>query len=103
MINIKKQYPVILVFLASLVFFLNCFATDISRTGQISSTAKSVLTGKACRTQYFLLASVGDSSIAEAKRNGNIKKIATTEYTNEFLIPFFYLGINKGCTVVTGE
>jgi len=55
--------------------------------------------GKACTKNILTLFSFGDSSIEEAKRNGNIKNVASID--NEF---FNILGFyQKACVVVRGN
>lgn len=54
--------------------------------------------GKACTTNIANFFSMGDSSIATAKRNGGISKIYSVDYE----ISTFIVGATV-CTVVSGE
>ncbi len=53
--------------------------------------------GRACAKNYFGIWTEGDMSVASAKRNGNITKVATVDKDVKG-----YLLFAEVCTVVTG-
>ena len=53
--------------------------------------------GRACAKNYFGIYTEGDMSVASAKRNGNITKVATVDKDVKG-----YLIYAEVCTVVTG-
>ena len=53
--------------------------------------------GRACAKNYFGIYTEGDMSVASAKRNGNITKVATVDKDVKG-----YLLFAEVCTVVTG-
>ncbi|WP_428897665.1 TRL-like protein family protein [Parelusimicrobium proximum] len=55
-------------------------------------------TGKACADNYLGIVSIGDMSIAAAKKDGKITKVASVDKVIEGNIL-----IAKACTVVTGN
>jgi hypothetical protein len=65
----------------------------------VDNNVKPVKTGEACVKSFFGLFTFGDGSIAQAKADGEITKVATVDYdvTN-------YLGAyGQYCTIVKGE
>lgn len=65
-----------------------------------NNDVKSLKTGRSCMTSFVGIVATGNASIADAKTDGGITKVATVDYevTNVFL------GIyGKYCTVITGE
>lgn len=63
------------------------------------NSVRPVKTGKACVLSILALVSSGDGSIAAAKRNGGISRVATVDYD-----AFNVLGVyGEYCTVVKGE
>lgn len=64
-----------------------------------NNDVKSDKTGQACVMSILSIVATGDGSIAAAKANGGITKVATVDYN-----AFNVLGIyGNYCTVVTGE
>lgn len=55
--------------------------------------------GSSCVTNILGLIASGDASIATAKRNGGITKLATADYSSSGIYPIF----GQTCTNVTGE
>lgn len=64
-----------------------------------TSNSGSSKKGEACTTNILGFYASGDSSIAAAKRNGNITKVASVD-TSIFAVAGFY---GKVCTIVRGE
>ena len=76
----------------------------IYTSGTIGLTAnndvKSLKTGRACMTSVIGIVAAGDASIAAAKTNGGITKVATIDYD----VKNVFLGVyGRYCTVITGE
>ena len=55
-------------------------------------------TGKSCLQSYMTLVTTGDASVATAKENGGITKIASVSYKIDN-----YFVYEKYCTIVRGE
>lgn len=65
----------------------------------VDNNVKMTKKGKACSERYLAFIATGDASIAAAKANGNITKVASadTEYFN-------ILGLyGEACTIIKGE
>jgi hypothetical protein len=58
--------------------------------------------GRACAWNVLALVAVGDARISTAMRNGGITRLASVDYANFELVPW-YLGFSRFCTVVRGE
>ncbi len=55
--------------------------------------------GKACMNSFLSLIATGNASIEEAKRAGNITKVATVDYTVTNVLGIY----GEYCTVVKGD
>ena len=55
--------------------------------------------GSACATTILGLINKGDASIAAAKTDGGITKLATADYSTKGFYPF----VGTTCTIVTGN
>ena len=65
-----------------------------------NNDVKPLKTGSACMTSVIGIVAAGDASIAAAKADGGITKVATVDYN----VTNVFLGIyGKYCTVITGE
>jgi hypothetical protein len=64
-----------------------------------NNDVRSDKTGKACMTSIIGIVATGDASIASAKANGKITKVATVDYNVHNILGVY----GKYCTVVTGE
>ncbi|TGL33733.1 TRL-like family protein [Leptospira koniambonensis] len=68
--------------------------------GQIGFGAEANLTGTACSRSILNLIAFGDSSLAAAKENGKINKIAAVNYEQFAILEGVY---HSFCTVITGS
>lgn len=64
-----------------------------------NNDAKSTKTGKACMTSILGMVATGDASIAKAKSDGAITKVATVDYDVTNVLGLY----GKYCTIITGE
>jgi uncharacterized protein YceK len=64
-----------------------------------NNDVKPTLRGEACVRSIIALFTYGDGSIAEAKRNGGITKVATVDYDVMNVLGVY----GQYCTVVRGE
>lgn len=78
---------------------IGVIVTDTKEGVAANNGVRVVKTGKACATNILGIVAQGDYTIEAAKRNGQIKQIATID--REF---FSVLGVyGKVCTVVAGQ
>ncbi|TGJ98212.1 TRL-like family protein [Leptospira langatensis] len=68
--------------------------------GQIGFNAEAVSTGTACSRSILNLIAFGDSSLAAAKADGRINKIAAVNYEQFAILEGVY---HSFCTVVSGS
>ena len=66
---------------------------------RVDNSVAANRTGTGCVTSILGLVVQGDSSVATAKRNGGINRIAYVDRTYNGVTPFYM----KGCTVVKGN
>lgn len=59
---------------------------------------KPIKTGKACYGSFLSMVLIGDASIAKAKEDGNITKVANVSYHI-----YNYFVYERYCTIVQGE
>ncbi|TGM85564.1 adhesin Lsa14 [Leptospira licerasiae] len=68
--------------------------------GQIGFGAEMTSTGKACSRSVLGIVAWGDSSIAAAKADGKITKLASTDYEQFAVLQGLY---HSFCTIATGS
>ena len=98
----KKLYlllPFVAVLAACAIPSLETGSSWFSQTQQpmMVGVERGTKIGRACAKNYFGIYTEGDMSIATAKRNGNISKVATVDKDVKG-----YLIYAEVCTVVTG-
>ena len=91
--------PVVAILAACAMPTLETGSSMFSSTQQpmLVGTERGTKIGRACARNYFGIWTEGDMSVATAKRNGNITKIATVDKDVKG-----YLVYAEVCTVVTG-
>ena len=77
----------------------NALIGDYTESQAVTSNSGASKKGEACATNILGVYASGDASIAAAKRNGNITKVASVD-TSTFTVATFY---GKVCTIVRGE
>lgn len=73
--------------------------TDVKDSVNASSNTGGTKRGTACGKNILALVSTGDMSIDAAKKNGNITKVSSVDYS-QYSILGVYL---ETCAIVTGE
>ena len=91
--------PLVAVLAACAMPSLETGASMFSNTQQpmLIGAERGTKIGRACAKNYFGIYTEGDMSVASAKRNGNITKVATVDKDVKG-----YLVYAEVCTVVTG-
>lgn len=91
--------PVVAILAACAIPTLETGSSAFSRTQQpmLIGVERGTKIGRACARNYFGLWTEGDMSVATAKHNGNITKVATVDKDVKG-----YLIYAEVCTVVTG-
>lgn len=72
---------------------------DVKYGVDATPLAEAPKTGEACVNSVLGLVASGDASIEQAKKNGDIKEVATVNAHSTSIL-FVY---NKYCTIVTGK
>ena len=91
--------PAVVILAACAMPNLETGASMFSQTQQpmLIGTERGTKIGRACAKNYFGIWTEGDMSVATAKRNGKITKVATVDKDVKG-----YLVYAEVCTVVTG-
>lgn len=91
--------PVVAILAACAIPSLETGSSMFSNTQQpmLIGVERGTKVGRACARNYFGLWTEGDMSVATAKRNGDITKVATVDKDVKG-----YLIYAEVCTVVTG-
>jgi len=75
------------------------FIKSVTEPGTATSGVSEIRKGTACTHNYLGIYSGGDGSIAAAKKNGGINKVASVDKEIFAILPFY----GSVCTVVRGE
>lgn len=73
--------------------------TDVKDSVNATEHASGSKEGKACAKNILALVSTGDMSIDAAKKNGNISKIASVDYSQYSILGVYA----ETCAIVHGE
>lgn len=102
-----NRLKVIKFLMLGLFLFSGCASTGIGTPGWIATSTTLALyadgkygpkTGRACVESYLGMVALGDSSLYEAKKQGNIKSVFTIDLESRSLFGLYA----ELCTVVSG-
>lgn len=74
-------------------------ATQTKQGLVVDNNVKPAKQGRACMNSVLAMAAWGDASIAQAKANAGITKVATIDYSVDNILGIY----GTYCTVVTGS
>ena len=68
----------------------------------IDASLPATREGRACAWNVLALVAVGDARVSTAMRNGRISRLASVDYANFELVPWYRV-FSRFCTVARGE